>query len=300
MAKNDKKAKNKTSGYAAAKKPAKMLNKDPKSKKTLANQKKAIIYFYGAYGLFYVIAMLYRSFLPVVEIPFYIAETNQSINYEIQLAEIFDVLLVGIIFSINVNRAYFYLQDNLGVRKKRYTVPLLVSIIILNFGVIVHMVANQLHEIIHDDVFTAGSNLELLQQGLYFWDETASHILSAAGLFMLMLLLVFVEAADKSHVESNNYLLNFICLLVGFGLAFGLIEGQCAAIFFFVSIAYLLVIFVIIGLTKKTWKDKPFMAATTMVLVGYIIFTLIYVYVTGMKDVYPFIMQITETEYNPF
>jgi hypothetical protein len=177
----------------------------------------------------------------------------------------------------------------------------MISIIILNFGVISHMVANQLGEFMHaivesgEVIIVPGSNLEQLELGLYFWDEIASHIFTGWGIFGLITL--FLQMERKNNVTEiftgkKDKLLRLLSFAVGGGIAFGLIEGQAGAIFFVVS--GLLLLFTVVQMIGTKYKNKPFTTCTLIVLIGYILFTIIYVLFTGLKSNYPYIKQISE------
>ena len=258
----------------------------------------SILWFFGSYGLFYVIALAYRLVFDEVSIPFWIAEKNAEVVITMHLAEIFDLILLGFIFSINAFHA-FEIFESRTTRKKRSRVYFMIGIIILNAGVWIHMVTNQLHEYIYKmeeagTIIEAGSHLEELALGLYFWDEVVSHLLTAFGFFFLVYLYCQLEMRNENTIEFNETYLKLICMAVGMGMSFGLIEGQAAAAFFFVSLFMLAVISLEVVFKKKKWKLNPFTTATIYFLIGYIIFTLAYVYLTGMKPNYPYIYQMSE------
>ena len=263
----------------------------------------AILYFYGSYGIFYIIAFVYRFFLPTVSIPFVIAELDKQVDFTMDIAELLDLLYLGIIFSINSFFTFNWLSTLLAPNKKIMKITrifFMISIIILNFGVVTHMVANQLNEFMHaiidrGEVIAPGSNLEQLQLGLYFWDEIASHIFTGLGMFCLMTLFIRMERRNNITEIFNSkkdFWIKIMSLAVGCGIAFGLIEGQAGALFFVLGV--LLMIFIILQMIGKKYKNKPFTTATLLVLLGYILFTAIYVIFTGLKSNYPFIKQISE------
>jgi hypothetical protein len=257
----------------------------------------SILYFIGSYGLFYVIALLYRKFLPEYTIHFWIAELNKQVEFTMQIAEICDVVLLGILFSVNCFHTYNLLEERQKKKIMRLRYYFIISIIILNFGVITHMVANQLHEYIYkleDEgvIIAAGSTLENLALGLYFWDEVISHILSGIGFFLLLILFIRMERTGQNIGDFSSKLTFLMSFFVGIGVAAGLIEGQCGYIFFIVAIV--LLIFIPVHMIGQKYITKPFNAATLFMLIGYVIFTLIYVYLTGLKPNYPYIKQLSE------
>ncbi len=263
----------------------------------------SILYFYGSYGIFYVIAFLYRLFLPSVTIPFVIAELDKQVTFTMDLAELLDLIYLGIIFSINAFFTFNWLSTALPPNKKvkkNTQIMFMISIIILNFGVITHMVANQLNEFMHaivesGEIITPGSNLEQLELGLYFWDEIASHIFTGLGIFCLMTLFVRMERKNEVteiFTTKKDVLIKLMSFAVGGGIAFGLIEGQAGAIFFVVS--GLLFLFIVVQMIGAKYKNKPFTTCTLFVLIGYVLFTVVYVLITGLKSNYPYIFQISE------
>ncbi len=276
------------------------------SEKNETTQKRlrfAILYFYGSYGIFYVIAFLYRLFLPTVTIPFVIAELDKQVQFTMDIAELLDLIYLGLIFSINAFFTFNWLSTLLPADrkvKKLTRIMFMISIIILNFGVITHMVANQLNEYMHaivesGEIITVGSNLEQLQLGLYFWDEIASHIFTGLGIFCLMTLFIRMERKNEVteiFTTKKDLLIKIMSFAVGGGIAFGLIEGQAGAIFFVMSI--LLLLFILLQMIGAKYKSKPFTTSTIIVLIGYILFTIVYVLITGMKSTYPYIKQISE------
>ena len=87
-------------------------------------QRFVILWFYGSYGLFYVLAFVLRIYLPVVEIPFVIAELNQEVKLQMALAELMDLVLLGVLFSMNAFMAFeknYASSSNRKNRSKYYT-----------------------------------------------------------------------------------------------------------------------------------------------------------------------------------
>lgn len=255
----------------------------------------AILLFYGAYGLFYLIALLYREFLPSFAFEFWIAEKGQNAQFTMDLAELADILLLGILFSINVFRAFLLLQrKHSNDAKINGRFSFLIGVIILNIGVVIHMVTNQLNNIVADLVIPIDSdpNLTFLALGLYFWDELASHFLIGIGFFMLVLCFMFIEKKNPEIDEKlTGWQIKLICIGVGMGIALGYVEGQVGIPFFVVCLLIMSFVFL-----KR--KKKPFHYATFLVCLGYVAFILIYGLATyftiGIKEFYPFLYQIGE------
>ncbi|MHA1727834.1 MAG: hypothetical protein ACTSWY_03800 [Promethearchaeota archaeon] len=252
----------------------------------------AILLFYGAYGLFYVIALLYRRWLPSFTFHFWIAEKSQEVQFTMDLAEVCDILLLGVFFSINAFRSFIMLQDKDDPDKKiQGRFSFLLGIILLNIGVSLHMVTNQLHEFTHlmsESFIESDPNLTYLSLGLYFWDEIVSHLLIGLGFFILVFCFLFVESKNyRSTSELKGWLIKLICIGVGLGIAYGYIEGQAAVPFFFVCI-------ILIPTTLFKRRKRPFHNATLLVCVGYIILVLVYGIITGVKPYYPYLKQIEE------
>lgn len=280
-----------------------LLQQNQKKHKIQRRLRFSILYFYGSYGIFYVIAFMYHIYLPSVTIPFVIAEFDEQVKLTMDLAELFDLLYLGIIFSVNAFFTFNWLSTLLPRNKqlkKTTQIIFMISIIILNFGVVTHMVANQLNEYMHalvasGELITPGSNLEQLQLGLYFWDEIASHIFTGFGIFCLMLL--FLRMEKRNNVQNlvttkKDIWIRIMSFAVGGGIAFGLIEGQAGALF--LGISCLLLIYILLMMIRTKYRDKPFITNTLFVLVGYIVFTVIYALITGLKPMYPYIKQISE------
>ena len=257
----------------------------------------SILYFYGSYGLFYAIALIYHYIFTTQSFTFnfYITEKAQAVQFTVLYAELMDIILLGILFSINTFRTYMLLQDRTEHDNRlQGRFSYLTGVIILNFGVITHMVANQLHEFIYSmeavdpNIITSNPNLNQLALGLYFWDEVVSHLFTGVGFFILIVVYLYIEARNDSIVTKlENKKILLISFLVGTGVAFGLIEGQAAAAFFFISL-------ILIPYTFFRRNKKPFHYSTLMVCLGFVLFTVIYVLITGLKDYYPFIRQLTE------
>lgn len=262
-----------------------------------SKQKWTILYFYGSYGLFYVIAIIYRMYLPVITWNFWIAELNKQAEYAFDLAEIMDLILLGILFSVNAMHTFNLFEEFLSKKRKLFKYPFIIGVVIVNFGVISHMVANQLHDYIYQMEDTgieieSGSLLEKLSLGLYFWDEIVSHILTGLGFFILLFLFFRLERVNTLEIHCRTGSLRYLGFLVGLGYAYGMIEGQAGVIFFILSVA--LLIFVLVNMIGSKFKYKPFNTVTIYFLLGYIVFTVIYVYITGLKPNYPYIYQFSE------
>lgn len=255
----------------------------------------AILLFYGAYGLFYLIALLYREFLPSFTFEFWIAEKGQNAQFTMDLAEIADILLLGILFSINVFRAFLLLQrKHSNDAKINGRFSFLIGVIILNLGVVIHMVTNQLNNLVSQILIPIDSdpNLTFLALGLYFWDELASHFLIGIGFFLLVLCFLYIEKKNPEIDEKlTGWQIKLICATVGAGIALGYVEGQVGIPFFIVCLIIMPFVFL-----KR--KKKPFHYATFLVCLGYVAFILIYglaTYLTvGIKDYYPFLYQLGE------
>ncbi|MHA1672997.1 MAG: hypothetical protein ACTSYI_05165 [Promethearchaeota archaeon] len=266
--------------------------------------RKTITFFYGGYGLFFLVAILYRFILPSITIPFVIAELDKQVSFTMDLAELMDLLLLGIIFSINLLHVFELLEDQIPNTKKYwrnwYKTLFIIALIIYNFGIISHMIANQLNEFMHQlieegTIIQVGSTLEQLELGLYFWDEIASHFFTGFGYFMMAGLFIKMERKlenSETYNQNRDKLWRFICILIGMGNAFGYIEGQWGVIF--AGACVILLIFSIIQVAKSPKSTKPLNVATIYIALGYLIFLVVYALITGYKTTFPWLYQISE------
>ncbi|MCF2138776.1 MAG: hypothetical protein K9W44_01810 [Candidatus Lokiarchaeota archaeon] len=271
--------------------------------------RKTITFFYGGYGLLFLFAIIYRLFLPVVTIPFVISELNKQVSFSMDLAELMDILLLGIVFSVNTLHVFEILEDQIPTKRywrNWYKTLFITFLIIYNFGIISHMVANQLNEFMHSmidegTIIPPNSTLEQLELGLYFWDEIASHFFTGLGYFMMIFLFLKMERKIDTKDEYNSKkdkLLRLMSFFIGIGNAFGFIEGQWGLVFS--GLLILILILILIQLIKSKKHTKPFNVCSLSMIFGYLAFLIIYTIITGIKPTYPYIYQISEVIHFPF
>lgn len=251
----------------------------------------SILYYYGSYGLLYGFAILYRFFLPDVTFTFPINEIHETVHFTMPLAELMDLIFLGIILSINAFRTYTLLQEReIDTLKQRKRYSFLTAIIIMNFGLIVHMVANQLDNFVSSMenggvVLNTVPGLPQLTWGIYFWDEIASHLMIGFGFFMLIFVFFSLERKNEEYnFKLESKLIKLICVAVGAGMGFGLAEGQAGAVYFIICVALLII-------SALKMKKKPFHSATFYFALGYIIFIVIWVLITGLMTGYPYVKE---------
>jgi hypothetical protein len=281
-------------------------------KKNIKNKLRwSILYFYGSYGLFYLIALLYRPLfvyygIDAVEFSFHIAELNKEVVFHMELAELVDIAIMGIFFPLNAFFCYSNIQYLKVQHSKRSKSFFIIGLIFINFGIITHLVANQIHNVFDELLLEEGfslamsSSFENLYNTIYFWDEWVSHFFTGLGLSLLIIGNVIVEVYNGNRVELSEKSIKFMSLLVGGGIALGLIEGQMGVLFLLVAAGALLIIPIIVKVKKVEWSKKPFTTSTVYVLLGYLlamgVYFLFFYYYLGepIKSYYPYFPQITE------
>jgi len=250
------------------------------------SSRNVILYFYGAYGLFYIIGLTYRLFLPEIKIPFILAESGKKVFYSMELSEILDIIFIGIAFTITSFYAFNWLlvmlPQGTDIKTKRnYNLIFIIAILLTNYGVMTHMVTNQLNNIVSNmieagQIVSFNSELDQLTLGIYLWDEIISHMLGSTGFFLIGLLFIRMEQNSKVREKFNTrndvltYSLSFI---IGMFASFFAIEGQVGTIFFIISMMMLIYIIKLFKMTDGL--TKPFTFASMWFLIGFILFTII-------------------------
>ncbi len=265
--------------------------------------KKTILYFYGLYVLSYVFAVIFRFILPIISVPFQITEIDKEVRYTMDSGEFTDILFLGILFSLACLYIFNWLLEIVPHReniKKEYSILFILGILLLNYGIMTHMVTNSLNEIIKKmteagEIIPAGSELEQLSLGIYFWDEIISHILLTTGFFMLSMLFIRMEQHNeikKNICTKKDHKLFGLTFIIGGFVAFMSIEGQVSVIF--LVLCFIILSYILISYHKKNYHAKPFTLASVWFLLGYILFTIIWALIFGVKENFPYLYQFTE------
>ncbi|MHA1819373.1 MAG: hypothetical protein ACTSU2_12970 [Promethearchaeota archaeon] len=249
-----------------------------------------------------------------VKISYWLSELNSKVSFYVGLDAILEIFLPGVIFSLFLWKcfeiAYSYgSESKFGeqVIKREYSermVSIMKYVMVLfiawmNVGNSVHVVANHLNNrafnFSHD--FSDPSYAALYYE-IYYWDEFFGHINMMLPLFgfLFIYLLGIVHFRRSIKLKWFEWLFIFLAA-IGFGLAwfFGWAEGQCLLLASMVEFILLIIVIYYISTKKESIKIKlkehPFMVFVLVQAVEFIIATIIWGIVEGVKPYYPFFYQ---------
>jgi hypothetical protein len=265
-----------------------------------------VYFFFYAYGFTFLLSLILFEIPSSIQIPFFFAETGESVIFNFPMGDLISVIIFGGVFSLSSLRAFELLREKIDPIKKRYEKRLFVVIlyvffmILLILGVLSHMIANQLNSYIHEieteQIIIPNTPLGHLKSGIYLWDELISHILIGLGFYGMLYVNSYLDLNSDGEKIRPIELFSIIsaAVLIGAGTSLGFIEGQSGLIFLFFSVFLIFAIITIIKKNDLSYRKNPFVLCGLIMCVTYIITTVIFISFTGLKSYYPFFFQLSE------
>ena len=268
-----------------------------------------IFYFFMVYGITFLISIVLFQTLGSLKISFFLPENNEYVHFNLPMGDLVSVILLGGVFSFSALRAFELLRNNVDKNRKSYAQRLFVVVIYISFlilliiGTVAHMVSNQLHEYIYEyeltQTITTGTPLGYLKTGIYLWDEIISHLFMALGFYGLLYVNVYMDLINDSPLSIKDWEVTHIiigAILLGFGIAIGFIEGQCAMVLLFPAFILIILIAVVIKKNNFSFRKNPFAFYALILNLSFILSLIIYGILTGFRDNYPYFYQPSELD----
>ncbi|MHA1340610.1 MAG: hypothetical protein ACTSRZ_17910 [Promethearchaeota archaeon] len=277
------------------------------------SQNAQIFWFFILWGVCFGVGYLFKG--KYIYIPFWISELNQRFYTPFYLKDIIDLFFLNIIFPFfaiktrnlvikdkNMNNFFpnkksTELNNGLISKKNFWYVFFLIIFI---FGNTSHILINRVNSLVQsldpNNIYTEAYRF------IYFFDEYFGHLVLSIG----FLGMATINLSDQIKVKCRNLnILEKICVIF-FGLGFGavfaatLMEGQST---FPILIYYVVILIYLINNIRKITKYQtknsskslwkyPILIFFLLNSIGFILFSIIYGIIMGIKPYYPFFIQI--------
>lgn len=260
--------------------------------KDFKSQYAQLLLFYGAFGICFGLPRLFSG--RWVEVTFPMEEYGDLwTTVALSLKDLVDLVLIGPVFSLVAWRIYQLAKAQAVVpdHRARWDYLYVFNIALLNVGNTMHVIANRFNNWTHA---LGGLEETRLYGGLYFYDEFVSHPLIVLPVYgMALVLLHFQLREQMSYRLDWDRWLYIILMAVGFGIGCSLtmMEGQANPIFIVVNVGFLGWALWSLRRGKEYWLDRPVMLFVLLEAIAFLVTSLVYGLMFGVRPYYPFFRQ---------
>ncbi|MHA1797414.1 MAG: hypothetical protein ACTSVY_03105 [Candidatus Helarchaeota archaeon] len=264
-----------------------------------------LLFFLG-YSVCYLIPRIFDNV--IIPVFYCISELQELVSFMISLSIFLEIFLTGPVFSIIAwmvfEKIFMKKNDKNHENLTPRTIFLLKVIFFLAIGTMclgnaVHLVVNDLNNRAFDlTKILTDPNYADLYYSIYFWDELFGHMALAVPLFVLLGIYAFGFYNEPPSRPLRWFEWLFVTLVgIGYGINwfYGFTEGQATFVIFIINIILTGMILSWQFKKKLTIKEHPFIYAILVEVIVFIICTIIWGVLTGIKPYYPFFYQPGET-----
>jgi len=299
------------------KKENKRGKKDKKINWYLDTPSKQTIVMVGSFVLLYVLCTMVLKFR--FTISFYISEmasvNDPNIPYSVQLkgSDISQLVILNLAIPCIVWWVY---RDSIKAAKENnpnfnekiifdYLILMLVALFII--GNSSHVIVNRINGKLLDDGYiqtvlrdNPTSKMADAYKLIYFYDEYVGHLGMMVPLFFIQMVLlrsqIHVPQEFKKLHPVEIALLIILGILNGVYNSYSLIEGQSNIVLLVMHLLLLPIIIWLILKKRYSIKNHPILLFLLLQIIGFTIYSFIWIILTGLKPYYPFTYQPSELE----